>query len=117
VEESCHEAWRFELGLWWVWIVNPHLLGTEIHAVAKADLCSELSISLGVQSLDQSEQGDILCWVRLCAYAGGFIPQDRSIALPCPLEFDRATEAALPMIEPGELMPVETILPHTASQI
>jgi hypothetical protein len=78
-------------------------------------LGAQLSIALGLQGLDQGEQGNLLRWVRLSAYASGFVPKDGSIALLCPLKFDRTTEAPFPMIEPSELMPIETVLPHSLS--
>src|SRR5574340_1096160 len=49
-------------------------------------------------------------WVG--GHTNRFISQDSPVVLPCPLKLDRPTESPFPIIEAGQLMPIESLYTH-----
>jgi hypothetical protein len=74
VLDSIKEPRLLWLSLRRVGIFHPEFLGTEIDAVTKTPLGFELSVTLGMQSVDQTGEGFVLCGMGLCRDADRFIP-------------------------------------------
>jgi hypothetical protein len=89
---------------------RPLFLRTEIGAVAKTHLGSELSVALRLQGLDQCVQREILREVRVGRDPARFVSEDSPILFLDSFQLDRTAESPLSIVKAGEPMLVEAKL-------